>query len=293
MKNFGESVVLRRWKRTDLGYIANSIAREGWGHFTQDVERCWKLEPRGCFLAVIRGTPVGHVFSVTYEKLGWIGLLIVDPRVRGRGVGSTLMEAAVRYLRQAGCKSIRLEAVEKAVPLYKRFGFREEFGSLRFRGQLRSLVGLGHSASGIRKMRGTDVVYVAHFDARYFGADRLRVLRSLLADNPSLCYVAKEDGKVVGYIMARRGEDGFWLGPWVCENIEQGRAVFDVLAKAVSGPDVVFRVGLPAVNAKGRDLLEKLGFQLTGRSVRMILGSVEQSREDATGVYGIGGPEKG
>jgi hypothetical protein len=203
------------------------------------------------------------------------------------------MKAAVNYLQQAGCKAIRLEAVEKAVPLYQRFGFREEFDSLRFRGQLRSMVRLGRLESGVREMREKDVVDVARFDARYFGADRLRVLRSLLMDDPGLCYIAEDDVGVVGYIMARRVEDGFCVGPWVCENLERARVLFDVLIEAVTGSDVMLRVGLPAVNVNGRVLLEKLGFQLTDKSVRMILGSVERGRDDATCVFGIGGPEKG
>ena len=293
LKRSRESILIRRWKRADLGYVADSIAREGWGHSTRDVERCWRLEPHGCFLAVLHGVPVGHVFSVCYGKLGWIGLLIVNPEVRGRGVGSVLMGAAVNYLQRAGCKSIMLEAVEKAVPLYRQFGFREEFDSLRFRGQVGLMVRLGRLESGIRKMREKDVVEVARFDVRYFGADRLRVLRSLLLDAPDFCYVAEDDTGVMGYIMARRVEDGFWVGPWVCERLRWARFLFDVLVEAVSGSDVVLRVGAPAVNVKAQGLLEKLDFQLTGKSVRMVLGSVEQGRDDATHVYGIGGPEKG
>jgi ribosomal protein S18 acetylase RimI-like enzyme len=65
------------------------------------------------------------------------------------------------------------------------------------------------------------------------------------------------------------------------------------LVEAVSGSDVALQVGVPAVNVKAQGLLEKLGFQLTGKSVRMVLGSVERGRDDATHVYGIGGPEKG
>jgi len=293
LKRSRESILIRRWKRADLGYVADSIAREGWGHSMRDVERCWRLEPHGCFLAVLHGVPVGHVFSVCYGKLGWIGLLIVNPEVRGRGVGSVLMGAAVNYLQRVGCKSIMLEAVEKAVPLYRQFGFREEFDSLRFRGQVGSMVRLGRLESGIRKMREKDVADVARFDVRYFGADRLRVLRSLLLDAPDLCYVAEDDTGVMGYIMARRGEGGFWVGPWVCERLRWARFLFDVLVEAVSGSDVALQVGVPAVNVKAQGLLEKLGFQLTGKSVRMVLGSVEQGRDDATHVYGIGGPEKG
>ena len=136
-----EAVSVRAWTESDVECVFQSVARERWGHSRRDVERCWCLEPHGCFVAELESEPVGHVSTICYGKLGWIGLLIVNPEKRGRGIGTTLMQKAVDYLKQAGAETLKLEAEETAVPLYRSLGFKEEFDSLRFIGRPNRLEG--------------------------------------------------------------------------------------------------------------------------------------------------------
>ena len=286
------SLAIRCWKRADIDYVLESVSREGWGHTQPDVERCWKLEPNGCFIAEFQNKPVGHVFSIRYDKVGWIGLLIVNPECRGRGVGFALMETAVSYLQSAGAETIRLEAVEKAVPLYRRVGFIEEFDSLRFRKQLRQEEKLKPKRGVTSQMRDDDLTNVAQFDAPHFGANRLPVLVSIYRDNPHLCLVAKEKRNIIGYVMARQSLNGFWIGPWVCLDSETARHLFSASVATIEGNDTELRVGLPVLNTSGLALMDKLGFQLAGKSIHMVLGN-RGNQGAATHVYGIGGPEKG
>jgi predicted N-acetyltransferase YhbS len=104
------SFVIRTWKQTDLTGVVGSVQREGWGHARRDVERCWNLEPNGCFIAESEDKPVGHIFSVLFGEIGWIGLLIVNPEKRGKGIGGALMEATINYLEENGARTIKLEA---------------------------------------------------------------------------------------------------------------------------------------------------------------------------------------
>ncbi len=286
------SLVIRCWNRTDIDYVLECVSREGWGHTQLDVERCWKLEPKGCFIAEFQNKPIGHVFSICYGKIGWIGLLIVNPERRGQGVGFALMETAVNYLQKASAETIRLDAVEKAVPLYQRLGFIEDFDSLRFRRQPRQKEKLELKRGITFQMRDDDVVNVAQFDAPYFGANRLGALQSIYRDHPQLCFVAKEKGNTVGYLMTRQTQNGFWIGPWVCLDPKTARHLFSTLINAIEGEDSELRVGLPVLNARGRRLMERLGFELTRKSIHMVLGN-RGNQGDVTHVYSIGGPEKG
>ena len=286
------SVMIRHWTRADIDYVSESVSREGWGHTKRDVERCWKLERNGCFIAEFQNKPVGHVFSIGYGKIGWIGLLIVNPERRGQGVGFVLMGTAVNYLKKAGAETIRLEAVEEAVPLYQRLGFVEEFDSLRFRKQLRQSEKTRFKRGRTLQMRDDDLVNVAQFDTPHFGANRLAVLQSVYRDHPKLCFVAKDKGKIVGYVMARQMQNGFWIGPWVCLNSETARHLLNTLIKTIEEDDSELRVGLLVLNTSGRGLMEKLGFQLAGKSIHMVLGN-KGNQGAITNVYGIGGPEKG
>ena len=292
LKPLRRSIMVRHWTRADIDYVHESVSREGWGHTQRDVERCWKLEPKGCFIAEFQGKPVGHVFSICYGKIGWIGLLIVNLDRRGQGVGLILMETAVNSLKKVGAETIRLEAVQEAVPLYRRVGFVEEFDSLRFRRQPHQRKEPQVKRGKTFQMRDDDLAIVAQFDAPNFGADRLTVLQSLYRDNQRLCFVAKDGGKLVGYVMARQTQNGFWIGPWICLNSATARYLFYTLAKTIGSDVSEVRVGLPALNTSGRGLMEKLGFELTGKSIHMVLGRRE-NHSAVRHVYGIGGPEKG
>jgi len=285
------SVEIRVWKQADLAYVAESVSREGWGHTRRDVERCWKLEPNGCFIAESEDQPVGHVFSVTYGKIGWIGLLIVNSEKRGLGIGAALMEAAVNYLEENGAKTIKLEAVEKAAPLYRRLGFVDESDSLRYCGMPvhEAHLNIEGFVSPIRK---DDIREIAEFDAQHFGANRLSVLKSLHSDFSQYCFAAKENQRMEGYIMARKTLDRLWIGPWVCNDSRVAQRLSNTLFKSVRKEDERLRLGFPALNMNARKLVEELGFQLVGKSIHMIRGD-RKNQGDVTRIYGIGGPEKG
>jgi GNAT superfamily N-acetyltransferase len=294
-------VSLRLWTQGDIDYVAESVNREGWRHLKRDVERCWRFEPDGCFIAEVEGKPVGHVFSICYCKVGWTGLLIVNPENRGKGIGAALMQKVISYLRGEEVETIRLEAVEKAVPLYRRLGFKEEFPSLRFVGRLKH--GLsnesnlkGGNKTKILEIEAGDLEQLAGFDFEYFGADRLRILRSLYDDRfEGGCFMAKRGERILGYAMSRRIQDGFWVGPWVCASPEVAerllRACVDSIALG-GKKEFDLRVGMPAPNRAGVSLMGKLGFNVIGSSLRMVWG--KRKHEGAvSGVYGIGGAEKG
>ena len=287
-----DSVAIRTWKRVDLAYITESIQREGWGHAKRDVERCWSLEPNGCFVAESDGDLVGHVFSVLFGEIGWIGLLIVNPEKRGIGVGAALMEAAINYLEDRGARTVKLEAVGEAAPLYRRFGFVDAFDSLRFRGIPQRSGKKPRKIETVSVIDEADIDEIAEFDARCFGANRLSILKSLHSDFPQYCFYAKENQRTNGYIMARKTLNGLWLGPWVSIGSQVAELLFSKLLEAIEEDGKDMRLGFPAVNTSAIKLVEKHGFHMVGKSIHMIRGDRE-NQGDLACIYGIGGPEKG
>jgi ribosomal protein S18 acetylase RimI-like enzyme len=268
------------------------VQREGWGHTRRDVERCWNLEPNGCFIAESENKPVGHIFSVIFGKIGWIGLLIVNPEKRGMGAGAALMEAAINYLEENGAKTIKLEAVEEAAPLYRRLGFVDAFESLRFRGMPRRNEKQPRRTETASLMDENDIPEIAEFDAQYFGGNRLSVLKSLRSDFPQYCFAAKENQRINGYIMARKTLDELWIGPWMSADSQVAEFLFSSLSESLQKESRYLRLGFPALNANARKLVEKLGLELVGKSIHMIRGD-RRKQGDLTCIYGIGGPEKG
>jgi len=255
-------MVVRLWTEADIDYVTESVKREGWGYIRRDIKRCWQYEPNGCFIAEVQNKPIGHVFSICYGKMGWMGLLIVNPEKRGKGVGAILMQTALNYLQRIGTETILLEAVEKAVSLYERLGFKEEFVSLRFSKQLKQ-------KEKPKRSKRTDVFHIqeenmkniAKFDSKYFGANRLRVLKSLYEDQPQQCFLAKKKQKTLGYIMSRKIQNANWIGPWVSENPETAEKLLHTCIEAIRDEETELRLGMPILNPNGKKVNEETELQ--------------------------------
>jgi GNAT superfamily N-acetyltransferase len=196
------TLTIRPWTKEDIPYVCQSVSREQWGHTRNDIERCWHWEPKGCLIVGEEGVRLGHVSCIAYGKLGWIGLLIVNPELRGKGIGTALMEKAITHLRETGVESIRLEAVEEVVPLYERLDFRQEFASLRYQGRMTAVTSAS-SKAGVSTVRPQDLPELVAFDSDSFGTGRARVLRSLVEGNPLHSFMAKRE-ELLGYVVCRK-----------------------------------------------------------------------------------------
>jgi len=89
-------------------------------HFDARRERCW--------IAERDGEPIGCIFLVKSSKrIGKLRLFLVEPTVRGVGIGARLIEECVRFARSAGYRRIRLWTQSELLAarrLYARAGFR-------------------------------------------------------------------------------------------------------------------------------------------------------------------------
>lgn len=280
----------RQLQKGDIEFAYEMNKTEQWNDRIEDLMRLLEYEPNGCFLAKLNGIPVGHVFSVSYGKLGWIGLLIVRKAHRRMGIGRSLMMKANRYLLNQGVETIRLEAVPEISELYREIGFVNEYDSLRFKGTRIQIT--SETSQSIAFMNEEMIDEVAEFDATYFGAERKRVLRKLYQAYPQLSFVSHSKSKIFGYIMCRRAETGYVLGPWVCvpERKEIASHLLNACIKRLDREDSVC-IGVPAPNQSAADILRRSGFFQYSKSIRMRFG--KELVEHVNGVFAIGGPMKG
>jgi len=271
----------------DQKFFLGLIETVGWGLTEADYRRMLAFSHGGMFKAAVGGVDVGVVVTVEYGDVAWIGNLVVAPGARGRGVGEALMRRGMDHLLGCGVRSIRLDAVQKAIPLYRRLGFREEYWSLRYTGR----ASRGPVAS-VEPMRGGDLDAVEELDHAFFRGRRGRLLRWVYDAFPGLCFASWEGGTLTGYIMAKDGSDSVKVGPWVCRpgHMEAAEALLRSVMNARVGEAVW--VGCPEGNGSSVAVLERNGFTALPSSLRMCFGGCGAT-EEVEGVYGLGGPDKG
>ena len=109
------AVALRSMRATDIDAGLRLCRVSGWNQVRRDWEQFLALSPDGCCVAEHEGHVVGTVATVRYgTRFGWIGMVLVDPAVRGRGIGTRLLDHALALL--SDMPLVRLDATPAGTP---------------------------------------------------------------------------------------------------------------------------------------------------------------------------------
>jgi ribosomal protein S18 acetylase RimI-like enzyme len=246
-------------------------------------------------------------------------MVLVDPQVRGKGIGTALLLKAIDYLDAKNVPCMKLDATPQGKPIYTRLGFqieyeierhsltREAYGDSPSLGVAPTFRACpeqseGSASAGLKasatNQTGTQTPAVAaenlepllEFDHKVFGADRSALLRSLAKSAPELVAIQGSGGAVEGFALGRQGSLADHLGPWAAANAAAAGAVCDDFLRRSRRP-VVF-VDALRENAWAPALLAARGFQFSRSLTRMYRGqNAHPGRPDLLGA--ILGPEFG
>src|SRR5438552_14164760 len=100
----------------------------GWNVTPSDWERFLRARPAGGCVAELDGRVCGTATTIGYEgRFAWIGMVLVDPESRGRGIGTRLLARAIEHLDALGVPTLKLDATPQGEPIYAKLGFVSEY----------------------------------------------------------------------------------------------------------------------------------------------------------------------
>lgn len=253
-----------------------------------------RFNPDGCFALVDDDSVIGMITSTAYQHTGWLGWLFVLERYRHHGLGEKLMRRAMDHLQSEGMETILLEADTKAVSLYRRLGFVEQFHTRHFTLAEDDFESVTVGPVEVRPAKTSDLPSVAAFDREYFHEDR-RALFEIVFGNPNFRgFVAQFNGSIVGYLFITEATDNQQVSPMVVDlshesSVSAERALISAAFGACAKP-LYFR--LPMLTEGYSDRLRSLGARpIDYRTVRMYLG--REYKPEREGVLSLGCPGKG
>jgi ribosomal protein S18 acetylase RimI-like enzyme len=247
----------------------------GWNQTEADWRRLIELEPNGCFAAIENDQLVGTTTTTTYQgDLAWIGMVLVDPRHRRRGIATKLMETALAYL-NGKVAVVKLDATAEGSAVYEKFGFKKESLSERW-------LGSGKSRSIEREDTVINLEELLALDRRAFGADRSRLIKALIDDST----LFRDEN---GYALARAGTKAAYIGPVVTTAAAQVENLLDRVLDQLSGTSVY--IDFCTECGVSSSVLANRGFVKERDLIRMSYGS--RSTKTSPLVIAIAGPEIG
>ncbi len=238
----------------------------GWNQTPADWERFLSSSPQGCFVMEAGGQVVGTAVTIAYEgRFAWIGMVLVDPEFRGRGIGTRLLEKTIEYLDASGIPGMKLDATPQGKPIYEKLGFVSEYEIERW--MLKQPAGRESVPSTAPLPEFDDVLAL---DREVFGADRSGLLRSLVGDAPEFALAVRQHNQVTGYAFGRKGSRADHLGPWMTRDESTARALLDEFL-GQSSRETVF-VDAMQPNLWAIALLREHGFEFSRPLTRMFRG---------------------
>lgn len=265
---------IRGMTRDELDVLVEWAAREGWNPGLDDAGVFWATDPEGFVAAEIDGQLIGGGSIVAYEKkYGFIGLFILRPEYRGRGLGNKLWHELNQRLlgRLDPNAAIGLDGVFNMQEYYARRGFRFVCRDLRFEG-------LGMDFSQSKHVIEASVLpfdRIADYDRRHFPAPRTRFLQQWLhrRGGHSLA-VVDAAGEIRGYAVMRPCRTGYKIGPLFAANAEVAESLLVTVASRMPGQPIF--IDVPELNADALALVARYGMREVFGCARMVLGPIPQ-----------------
>lgn len=259
-----DGVRVETMPRRELDLALEAATREGWNPGLGDADCFWAIDPSGFFMAVQDGHVVGRASAVAYDDdFAFFGLYIVEPALRGRGIGTAITRAAHAY---AGGRNVGLDGVVAMADRYAAYGYRPVHRSLRYGFTPREAAPTHPS---IVDATALPVDALVDYDARHFPARRPGFLARWIAQPGAKALAFVEGGSIGGFGVLRPCRRGRKIGPLFAEDRTTAQALFAALCNHGLGEPVY--LDAPEPNRDALALAARHGMTAEFECLRMYL----------------------
>ena len=214
-------IEIRDMSQADLSQGHRLSQQAGWNQTLEDWRNLFGLADGLAFVAARGEDVLGTVMVLPQDVVGWVAMMLVDPRERRQGLGRALMEQCLHAARQWGFQALGLDATALGQPLYERLGFTAHGVIQRHGGRLLHPDPSVIQPSAAESMRGVqpfDRQRLIELDRDVHGRDRSAWMDLLLGARGFEVRTVRDDrDECQAFIATRPGRVALQIGPCVAK----------------------------------------------------------------------------
>jgi predicted GNAT family N-acyltransferase len=260
-------VSLRVLKNKDIVQAIRLSRAERWNQTTGDWALLTGNEENVCLAALVGENIIGTATAMIYDHMvAWIGMVLVNRDFRGQGVGKNLFSTLFEKLNPD--LSVKLDATPAGQPLYKEFGFKDEYLIYRMTCPSVSVKSISpERKSYLEQVGPNNIGEIVDYDRQVFGATRRQLIHYLVENDPENAWMTRQGTNISGLALGRNGTYFHQIGPVLASSTQEAISLITKSLKGLEGNPVV--VDILEDKKELIDWLKTLGFSSQRYFVRM------------------------
>ena len=256
-------IEMRTAQLADLATVLDWAAAEGWNPGIGDAATFFAADAEGFFVATDSGVPVAAISVVNHnDTFAFLGLYIVQPAYRGRGIGLNLWNHALAH---AGTRTVGLDGVPDQQANYAASGFAHAGGTTRFAGTVAA-----ETSPLIRLATPADRTALIAAEAAASGTEKPAYLTAWYTSSDlRQTLVLERAEKIASHCTVRKCRAGAKIGPLLARDATDAEALIKHAAGLYDGEVII---DVPATSAGLTDLCERLSLTPGFETARMYRG---------------------
>ncbi|EJV60066.1 hypothetical protein BWGOE4_12650 [Bacillus mycoides] len=245
---------LRKEKIEDIVALSSYI---GWDYNREEIETILNT---GIVYGVVNAKEelIASAAIILYgETLASIGMVIVHPDYKGRGIGKIITDSCVKSVSTQ--TPIMLIATDEGKSLYEKLGFRAVSYVSKY---ICNAYNVNYTSAGneeyMMNYEECDLEGLIKIDEYAFGTNRREFLKERIMQSEQCTVVKDKEQNVLGYGMSIQTPENKIIGPIVAKNDTMAMEIVHSLAKGHNGK---LRIDVPEGKKDFVKELEISGFQ--------------------------------